>query len=207
MYPNAAVDIIAVNRTQYGALNRYDYVNVYSAYTADDTKARFFNLTHKINARYWYNTSHLDETGYELMSRVVSNTLLDGSASVFNTVNSVTATDSTLTISAPIYQTQATDGSIKVQLNSSINVNGSFSLGGLIKSLKLTLSGDLNGQGDSYFNGNAYVTDINGSRYIPITIYLSASNEITLTWIDSNSSNPYTSLYINPFTLDFGMMY
>lgn len=205
-FKNAAITIITVNRSEYGDLNRYDYINTYKATCDEREYMNFYDLTHHLSIRYWYNTSHLDETGYLFCARNIANVLLGGSPTVMNSRLSIGITDSTNTINITGYLYQSPDGAVTLRVPT-INVSGTFSLGGLIKALTLNLSTDITGTENIDAPVTVYATDGNGSVLCSGVAKLLASNQLTINWIHSNGSADYSALYIQEFVINFGLAY
>lgn len=205
-FPNAAISIIAVNRSQFGAMNRYDYITAYESIANELPYVKFIDCTHLVPIEYWHNASHLEENGYLIVARNVANILLGGTPSTTCRRTSVTLTDSTNAINVTGYLYQSSDGSLlfKTPL---INVSGTFALGGLVKGLRLALDTPISGTNTVEQTFNAYVTDSNGSRLITGNAYFNNSQELVLAWVDSNGSADYTALYILSIVINFGLSY
>lgn len=205
-YPNAGIELVAVNRMQFGAIDRYDYCTQMFAGACSFPYVRFFDLTHVVQAQYFYNTSHLDENGYTFMSYTICNALVSGTISCGVRRNQSTGSDSALGISTTFYQWQTANGSVEIT-SPVINVSGSYAITGLIKRIHFVLDTNMTGTDSIQFQTIAYVTDSNGSYTMPANVLMTSEKDIYIEWYHSNANDPYTSIYIPAFSLKFGLVY
>lgn len=205
-FKNAGIELIAVNRTQFGAVDRYDYCTYMLVTASSYPYTRFFDLTKVVPANQFYNTSHLTETGYTIMSYSVINALVAGTISCPNSKRTLHATSTPQGISTNVYEYQNSDGSLSIYFPI-INSSGTFNAGGLIKHLTFTFDSAITGVTDITYPLAVYVTDANGSYYLPALAIFTSETTMILEWIHSNSSADYSSIYIQPITINEGKMY